>query len=87
MIPGRADKGGLRIAGHDGYPLCPYLNTAFTTVAQNADAIGRKKVFCSLQVISGDLAGPTSEVTFRPISRIAGIRMVTLLGRVAAIGF
>lgn len=41
---GAAQKGGLRIAGHDDYPLCPYTVPSLTTVAQNVDAIGRTAV-------------------------------------------
>ncbi len=63
LTPGRAAKGGLRIAGHDDYPLCPYLNPALTTVAQNTDAIGAKAVSRILQIIRGEVVDDTPEVT------------------------
>jgi DNA-binding LacI/PurR family transcriptional regulator len=63
LVPGRAASGGLRIAGHDDYPLCPYLNPALTTVAQNTDAIGKKAVSRIIQIISGDVTDATPEVT------------------------
>lgn len=63
LVPGRAAKGGLRIAGHDDYPLCPYLSPALTTVAQNTDAIGKKAVSRILQLISGEGGGGAPEVT------------------------
>jgi len=63
LTPGRGAKGGLRIAGHDDYPLCPYLNPALTTVAQNTDAIGRKAVSRLLQIIGGGVADDEPEIT------------------------
>jgi DNA-binding LacI/PurR family transcriptional regulator len=63
LVPGRATKGGLRIAGHDDYPLCPYLNPALTTVAQNTDAIGKKAVSRLLEVIRGDAITDVPQVT------------------------
>ncbi len=63
LTPGRGAKGGLRIAGHDDYPLCPYLNPALTTVAQNTDAIGKKAVSRLLQMIRGEVSGDTPEIT------------------------
>ena len=44
LDPGRARRGGLRIAGHDDYPLCPHTIPALTTVAQDVEAIGRAAV-------------------------------------------
>lgn len=44
LEPGAKRSGGLRIAGHDDYPLCPYTSPSLTTVAQNVDAIGRAAV-------------------------------------------
>ena len=44
LDPGRARRGGLRIAGHDDYPLCPFTTPALTTVAQDVEAIGRAAV-------------------------------------------
>lgn len=63
LAPGRMTKGGLRIAGHDDYPLCPYLNPALTTVAQNTDAIGAKAVARILQIITGNVPDDTPEIT------------------------
>ncbi len=63
LAPGRGAEGGLRIAGHDDYPLCPYLNPALTTVAQNTDAIGKKAVSRLLRIISGDVTDDTPEIT------------------------
>lgn len=63
LTPGRGAKGGLRIAGHDDYPLCPYLTPALTTVAQNTDAIGKKAVSRLLRLISGDINNNMPEIT------------------------
>lgn len=63
LTPGRGAKGGLRIAGHDDYPLCPYLNPALTTVAQNTDAIGKKAVSRLLQIIRGEANEDAPEIT------------------------
>lgn len=63
LVPGQAKKGGLRIAGHDGYPLCQFLNPSLTTVAQNTDAIGRAAVSRMLKLISGEVTDNTPEIT------------------------
>jgi DNA-binding LacI/PurR family transcriptional regulator len=63
LVPGSSTKGGLRIAGHDENPLCPYLNPALTTVAQNTDAIGKKAVSRLLQIIRGNVEDDTPEIT------------------------
>ena len=63
LTPGRGAKGGLRIAGHDDYPLCPFLSPALTTVAQDTDAIGRKAVSRILQIIRGEVADDDPEIT------------------------
>lgn len=44
LEPGAQRRGGLRIAGHDGYPLCPFTTPPLTTVAQNVDGIGHGAV-------------------------------------------
>lgn len=44
LDPGRSRRGGLRIAGHDDYPLCPFTTPSLTTVAQDVEAIGRVAV-------------------------------------------
>lgn len=62
LVPGRAAEGGLRIAGHDDYPLCPYLNPALTTVAQNTDDIGRKAVSRVLELIDGGISNEAPEI-------------------------
>lgn len=63
LRPGREAQGGLRIAGHDDYPLCPYLNPALTTVAQNTEAIGGKAVSRLLQIIRGEAQEDEPEIT------------------------
>ncbi len=63
LVPGRLPQGGLRIAGHDDYPLAPFLNPSLTTVAQNTDAIGKKAVSRLLQLISGGPTSQTPEIT------------------------
>ncbi|MGB5559474.1 MAG: LacI family DNA-binding transcriptional regulator [Paracoccaceae bacterium] len=63
LTPGRGAKGGLRIAGHDDYPLCPFLSPALTTVAQDTDAIGRKAVSRILQIIGGEVPDNEPEIT------------------------
>ncbi|MFK7876400.1 MAG: LacI family DNA-binding transcriptional regulator [Paracoccaceae bacterium] len=44
LEPGNQRRGGLRIMGHDDYPLCPYTIPSLTTVAQDVDSIGRAAV-------------------------------------------
>jgi DNA-binding LacI/PurR family transcriptional regulator len=44
LEPGALRKGGLRIAGHDDYPLCPFTTPTLTTVAQNVAAIAQAAV-------------------------------------------
>ncbi|MGJ8610668.1 MAG: LacI family DNA-binding transcriptional regulator, partial [Octadecabacter sp.] len=63
LTPGQLKKGGLRIAGHDDYPLCPYLNPSLTTVAQNTDAIGRAAVARILKIIGGEVTDNVPEIT------------------------
>ncbi|CTQ51389.1 LacI family DNA-binding transcriptional regulator [Jannaschia donghaensis] len=63
LVPGRQAEGGLRIAGHDDYPLCPYLNPALTTVAQDTNAIGRKAVSRLLEIIGSDGLQDEPEIT------------------------
>ena len=52
LTPGRQNEGGLRIAGHDDYPLCPFTTPALTTVAQDYSAIGKASVFRLIQLMS-----------------------------------
>ena len=44
LEPGSRRRGGLRIAGHDDYPLCPFTVPQLTTVAQNVREIGKAAV-------------------------------------------
>ncbi|MCL4675334.1 MAG: LacI family transcriptional regulator [Pararhodobacter sp.] len=53
LVPGHGAKGGLRIAGHDDYPLCPFMTPSLTTVAQNVGAIGKAAV-SRLMAVMGD---------------------------------
>ncbi|WP_298358634.1 LacI family DNA-binding transcriptional regulator [uncultured Litoreibacter sp.] len=64
--PGGQSEGGLRIAGHDDYPLCPFTYPALTTVAQDFEAIGKKSVFRLLQLISSKGEPQKPEVTLLP---------------------
>ena len=52
LKPGRQTEGGLRIAGHDDYPLCPFLEPALTTVAQDFQGIGKTAVSRLLELIA-----------------------------------
>lgn len=52
LKPGRQSEGGLRIAGHDDYPLCPFLEPALTTVAQDFQGIGKMAVSRLLELIA-----------------------------------
>ncbi|WP_241523999.1 LacI family DNA-binding transcriptional regulator [Oceaniglobus indicus] len=44
LEPGARRRGGLRIAGHDDYPLCPFTTPALTTIAQDVTEIGQAAV-------------------------------------------
>lgn len=44
LEPGSLRRGGLRIAGHDDYPLCPFMTPSLTTVAQDVTAIGQAAI-------------------------------------------
>ena len=44
LEPGARRRAGLRIAGHDDYPLCPFLTPTLTTVAQDVAAIGQAAI-------------------------------------------
>ncbi|MCX7560482.1 LacI family DNA-binding transcriptional regulator, partial [Sulfitobacter sp. F26204] len=59
LQPGALRNGGLRIAGHDDYPLCPFSTPSLTTVAQNVDAIGHAAVQRLVQNIHAEK--PASE--------------------------
>ncbi|WP_415183810.1 LacI family DNA-binding transcriptional regulator [Phaeovulum sp.] len=62
LVPGRGAKGGLRIAGHDDYPLCPFTVPALTTVAQDFEAIGRTAVSRLVEMISDENGGGGPQV-------------------------
>ncbi len=62
LVPGRESEGGLRIAGHDGYPLCPFTVPALTTVAQNVEAIGGAAVSRLVNIISNTRSGEAPEI-------------------------
>ncbi len=49
---GRLKRGGLRIAGHDDYPLCTFTVPALTTIAQDFEVIGKTSVSRLLQRIA-----------------------------------
>lgn len=53
LVPRRGTKGGLRIAGYDDYPLCPFTFPALTTVAQDFQGIGKAAVSRLLTLIEG----------------------------------
>lgn len=53
LVPGGRQKGGLRIAGHDDYPLCPFTIPALTTIEQDFEAIGKASVSRLMEIISG----------------------------------
>ncbi len=54
LEPGATRRGGLRIAGHDDYPLCPFTTPTLTTVAQDVDAIGQAAVARLVKKIRGE---------------------------------
>ncbi|EAR51326.1 hypothetical protein OG2516_17895 [Oceanicola granulosus HTCC2516] len=54
LEPGARRNGGLRIMGHDDYPLCPFLTPTLTTVAQDVEAIGRASVQQLVNTIRGE---------------------------------
>ncbi|MDH3262790.1 MAG: substrate-binding domain-containing protein, partial [Paracoccaceae bacterium] len=62
LVPGGGGKGGLRIAGHDDYPLCPYTTPALTTVAQNVEAIGKAAISRLLAKMHGESAAEEDPV-------------------------
>ncbi|MEY8119456.1 MULTISPECIES: LacI family DNA-binding transcriptional regulator [unclassified Falsihalocynthiibacter] len=60
LTPGRSREGGLRIAGHDDYPLCPFVTPALTTVEQNFEAIGKAAVSRLIEIIQGAEIDPAN---------------------------
>lgn len=52
--PGGKRRGGLRIMGHDDYPLCPFLVPSLTTVEQNLEGIGARAVGLLADKIHGE---------------------------------
>lgn len=63
LTPGRQGEGGLRIAGHDDYPLCPFTVPSLTTVAQDLDAIANRAVTRLIAKIRGDKGTDVPEIT------------------------
>lgn len=66
LEPGATRYGGLRIAGHDDYPLCPYMSPTLTTVAQNVDAIGKAAVTRLIAGIRAEKSAAEQAVTLFP---------------------
>lgn len=66
LRPGRLIEGGLRIAGHDDYPLCPFTAPALTTVAQDLEAIGKAAVSRLLELIAHKGEAHVPEITLLP---------------------
>ncbi len=62
LVPGRSSEGGLRIAGFDDYPLCPFTIPALTTVAQDFDAIGKAAVSRLVALIQGNASAETPQI-------------------------
>ena len=54
LRPGQGAEGGLRIAGHDGYPLCQFVTPALTTIAQDVTGIGRAAIDVLVKKIRGE---------------------------------
>ena len=66
LSPGTRKKGGLRIAGHDDYFLCPFMVPALTTVAQDLDAIGQAAVSRLVSKVRGHVPEGDHWVTHFP---------------------
>lgn len=62
LVPSRGGEGGLRIAGYDDYPLCPYTVPALTTVAQDFDAIGKAAVSRLVDLIRGEAESEAPQI-------------------------
>jgi DNA-binding LacI/PurR family transcriptional regulator len=60
LTPGRNREGGLRIAGHDDYPLCPFTTPSLTTVEQDFEAIGKAAVSRLVEIIHGAETDPAN---------------------------
>jgi DNA-binding LacI/PurR family transcriptional regulator len=63
LEPGAQRMGGLRIAGHDNYPLCSFTTPTLTTVAQNVAAIGEAAVTRLVERIHAKKAPSEQTVT------------------------
>lgn len=71
LVPGRGAKGGLRIAGHDDYPLGMFTVPALTTVAQDFEAIGKTAVSRLMQLIaSGNDRGEPQVTLFDGVLKL-----------------
>lgn len=62
LTPGRQAKGGLRIAGHDGYPLAEFVTPALTTVEQDVTAIGQAAIDRLIEKIRGEKYNPDKKI-------------------------
>ena len=72
LEPGARRRSGLRIAGHDDYPLCPFLTPTLTTVAQDVTAIGQAAIDRLLEKLRDENA-PQNQV-IRLIDGVLKIR-------------
>jgi len=54
LEPGALRRGGLRIMGHDDYPLCSFMVPSLTTVEQNLEGIGHRAVSLLIEKIRGE---------------------------------
>lgn len=62
LEPGAQRRGGLRIMGHDDYPLCPFLVPSLTTVEQDLNGIGNRAVGLLAKKIHGEKTSETQIV-------------------------
>ena len=72
LEPGNRRRGGLRIAGHDDYPLCPFTTPTLTTVAQDVAAIGQAAIDRLLEKLRAD--NSTENQVIRLIEGVLKIR-------------
>jgi len=59
LEPGAKRRGGLRIMGHDDYPLCPFVVPSLTTVHQDLEGIGSRAVSLLADKIKGEASDDT----------------------------
>ena len=72
LEPGTLRRGGLRIAGHDDYPLCPFTTPTLTTVAQDVTAIGQAAIDRLLEKLRG--GNSTENQVIRLVDGVLKIR-------------